>query len=135
LIVGILWSAWHLLPNVWASHASAGELAMPIHFAGIAVGVFVGYLTAFRVLMVWFYDRTHSLFVAMVMHVSLTASLVTLNPLGISGMNLLVFSFAFAAAMWFVVLVIASRRHLERRPARSFAEAAPARHGAASSFH
>ena len=105
LIVGILWSAWHLLPNIWASRAASGELAMPLYFAGTAVGVFVGYLTAFRVLMVWFYDHTQSLFVAMLMHVSLTASLLILNPLGISGTNLLAFSFAFAAAVWVVVAV------------------------------
>jgi membrane protease YdiL (CAAX protease family) len=132
LIVGILWSAWHLLPNVWASRAASGELAMPLYFAGTAVGVFIGYLTAFRVLMVWFYDHTQSLFVAMLMHVSLTASLLILNPIGISGANLLVFSFAFAAAVWVVVVVIASRRgwHLVRRPLRSSRQAAAAGHGA-----
>ena len=89
----MMWSAWHMLPNVCASRAASGELAMPLYFAGTVVDVFVGYLTAFRVLMVWFYDHTQSLFVAMLMHVSLTASLLILNPLGISGANLLVFSF------------------------------------------
>jgi CAAX protease family protein len=135
LIVGILWSAWHLLPNVWESRAASGELGMPLYFAGTAVGVFVGYLTAFRVLMVWFYDHTQSLFVAMVMHVSLTASLLTLSPFGISGTNLVVFSFAFAAAVWVVVFVIASRsrRYLERRPLRSSTQATSAGHGAVTS--
>ena len=117
VIVGVWWSAWHLLPNVWASGAAAGDLSMSIHLAGIALGVFVGYLTAFRVLMVWVYDRTKSLLVAMLMHVSLTASVLILSPIGISGANLLVFSLAFAAAVWAVVGVIATRtdRHLERR--------------------
>jgi membrane protease YdiL (CAAX protease family) len=132
LIVGILWSAWHLLPNVWASRAASGELAMPLYFAGTVVGVFVGYLTAFRVLMIWLYDHTQSVFVAMLMHVSLTTSLLILNPLGISGANLLVFSFAFAAAVWAVVVVIASRCgwHLERRPPRNSRQAAAAGHRA-----
>jgi membrane protease YdiL (CAAX protease family) len=134
LIVGILWSAWHLLPNVWASRAASGELAMPAYFAGTAVAVFVGYLTAFRVLMVWLYDHTQSLFVAMLMHVSLTASLLILNPLDISGANLWVFSFAFAAALWVVVVVIALRSdwHLERRALRRSRWAASAGHGAAT---
>jgi len=105
LIVGMWWSAWHLFPNVWASRAAAGELAMPVYFAGTAAGVFVGYLTAFRVLMVWCYDHTQSLFVAMLMHVSITTSLLILNPIGISGAHLQVFSFAFAAAVWLVVAV------------------------------
>jgi CAAX protease family protein len=30
LIVGICWSAWHLLPNVWSSRAAAGELTMSV---------------------------------------------------------------------------------------------------------
>jgi hypothetical protein len=71
-----------------------------------AVGIFVGYLTAFRVLMVWVYDRTESLFVAMLMHVSITASLLILNPLGISGVHLLTYSFALAIAVWVIVGVL-----------------------------
>jgi len=76
--------------------------------------------------MVWVYDRTESLLVAMLMHVSLTVSLLILNPIGISGANLLVFSFAFAAAVWVVVGVIAARtgRHLERRTVPSVQRAA-----------
>jgi len=105
LIVGVSWSAWHLLPNVWSSRAAAGDLAMPLYAAGTAAGVFVGYLTAFRVLMVWCYDYTQSLFVAMLMHMSITTSLLILNPIGISGAHLQVFSFALAAAVWLVVAV------------------------------
>jgi hypothetical protein len=96
-------------------------MAMPVCFAGTAVGVFVGYLTAFRVLMVWVYEHTQSLVVAMVMHVSLTASLLGLNPLDISGVDLLVFSFVFAGAVWVVVAMIVMRsgRHREHRRLRS----------------
>jgi membrane protease YdiL (CAAX protease family) len=108
LIVGTVWSAWHILPNVWAASAAAGELALPVYFAGIAAGVFVGYLTAFRVLMVWVYERTRSLFVAMLMHVSLTASLLTLNPLALAGANLTLFSYALATVLW-VAAAIAIR--------------------------
>ena len=107
LIVGMWWSAWHLLPNVWSSRAASGELAVSVFLAATALGVFVGYLTAFRVLMVWVYGRTESLFVAMLMHVSLTASLLILNPLGISGAHLVAYSFALAAAVWVVVGVVA----------------------------
>lgn len=120
LIVGVWWSAWHLLPNVWSSRAASGELAMPVFLAATAVGVFVGYLTAFRVLMVWVYDRTESLFVAMLMHVSLTASLLILNPLDISGVHLQAYSFALAAAVWVVVAAVsvANRKEISRQPLR-----------------
>ena len=56
--------------------------------------------------MVWVYDRTGSVLVAMLMHVSLTSSLLILNPLGIAGARLQIFSFAFAAAVWLAVAVL-----------------------------
>ena len=74
LIVGIWWSAWHLLPNLWSSRAAAGDLPMSLHLAGIAVGVFVGYLTAFRILMVWVYEHTESMLIGMLMHMSFSQS-------------------------------------------------------------
>ena len=57
--------------------------------------------------MVWVYDRTQSLLVAMLMHLSLTASLLILNPLAIAGAHLVVYSFALAGAMWIVVAAVA----------------------------
>ena len=112
LIVGIWWSAWHLLPNVWSSRAAAGDLAMSIYLMATAMGVFVGYLTAFRILMVWVYDRTDSIFVAMLMHASITASLLMLDPLDIAGAHLQAYSFALAGALWVIVAMmsVANRR-------------------------
>jgi uncharacterized protein len=121
LIVGILWGAWHLLTNVfWASSASAGDLSLSIFLPASLFGVLVGYLPAFRVLMVWVYDRTGSLLVAILMHVSITASLLVLNPLAISGVTLLTYSFALAAAVWVVVaaVAVANGWHLSRQPLR-----------------
>ena len=120
LIVGIWWSAWHLFPNVWSSRAAAGELSMSVFAATTALGLFVGYLTAFRVLMVWVYEHTESVFVAMLMHASFTASLLILNPVGISGTNLVVYSFALAGAVWIVVAAVAivNRRRPSREPVR-----------------
>ena len=110
-----------MLPNIWARSASSGELPVSIFLAATVFGVFVGYLTAFRVLMVWVYDRTESQLVAMLMHVSFTASLLILNPLGISGVALLTFSFALAAAVWVIVAVVAmgKGRQLSRKPLRT----------------
>jgi hypothetical protein len=79
------------------------------------IGVLVGYLPAFRMLMVWVYDRTGSLLIAMLMHVSLTASLLILNPAGISGMTLLAFSFVLAAAVWAVVAAVVVAGRPQRR--------------------
>jgi CAAX protease family protein len=117
LIVGIWWSAWHLLPNVWSSRAASGELSISVFLASTAIGVFVGYLTAFRVLMVWVYEHTESALVAMLMHASFTASLLILNPVGLSGTHLVVYSFALAAAVWFVVAVVAVANRQRRSQA------------------
>jgi membrane protease YdiL (CAAX protease family) len=107
LLVGALWGAWHLLVTVfWAGPMSAGDMPRSIYQALSIVGVLVGYLTAFRILMVWVYDATESLLVAMLMHVSLTACVLILDPVGISGMALLTYSFALAATVWIAVAAI-----------------------------
>ena len=105
VMVGMWWSAWHLLPNLWSSGAAAGELPMSAYLVATAIGIFVGYLTGFRLLMVWVYEHTTSLFIAMLMHVSLTASLLTLNPLGSAGTNLQIYSFALATVVWLIAVM------------------------------
>jgi hypothetical protein len=80
----------------------------------------VGQLPAFRVLMVWVYDRTGSLLVAILMHASLTASTLILQPLAVSGVALLAVTLAYAAATWVVVaaVVLAQGGYLSRQPLR-----------------
>ncbi|HEX2740474.1 MAG TPA: hypothetical protein VHM69_08510, partial [Rubrobacter sp.] len=58
------------------------------------------------------------LLVAMLMHASLTASTLILGPLAISGVALLTYSLALAAATWVVVAAVAVAQggHLSRRP-------------------
>ena len=106
-IVGVLWGAWHLLVTVfWAGRLTAGDLPLPAFMAANALTVLLGYLAAFRVLMVWVYERTRSLFVAMLMHVSLTASVLILDPLGLAGAAMLVYAFALAVAVWLIVAAV-----------------------------
>ena len=54
LIVGVIWSAWHVLVVAWGIGDRAGSI--PIATFVIVDGLAV--LPAFRVLMVWVYDRT-----------------------------------------------------------------------------
>ena len=107
VIVGVLWGAWHLLVSVfWAGGESAGDLPPAVFLSASALAVLVGYLAAFRVLMVWVYEHTGSVLVAMLMHVSLTASVLILDPQGLSGRTMLTYSFALAASAWGVVAVL-----------------------------
>ena len=68
--------------------------------------------------MVWVYDRTESLVVAILMHASLTAGMLILQPLEIAGVCLLARLVAFDAAWWAVVAVVtvASGGQLSRVP-------------------
>jgi uncharacterized protein len=123
LIVGVLWGAWHILGNdIWASVATAGGFP-PVLFA-ISVGLvlIVGQLPAYRVLMVWVYELTGSLLLAMLMHASFAACTFILGPLAgpgaMSGAYLLAYVVASAAATWVVVGVVAVAQggHLRRQP-------------------
>jgi hypothetical protein len=76
----------------------------------------IAVLPVFRVLMVWVYDRTESLLVAMLMHASLTAcTTAILVPLA-TGMSRAIYYFVLAAALWIVVAVVALANggHLSR---------------------
>ena len=63
-------------------------------------------MPAFRVLMVWVYDRTGSLLVAILMHASLLACIIICASAA-TGVAFLVYSFAVAAALWVVVAAVA----------------------------
>jgi membrane protease YdiL (CAAX protease family) len=126
-IAGVPWGAWHLLTNVfWAAPATAGELPLSIFLSGSVLGALIGYLLAFRMLMVWVYDRTGSLLVAILMHTSLTASVLILDPAGLSGATLLTYSFALAAVVWATVIAVGVRSggHLHHKAVPSAQRAA-----------
>ena len=121
LIVGVLWGAWHYLIAFWAiSGTTSGALSLGI-FLPVLV-FYVGSLPAYRVLMVWVYERTgESMLVAMLMHASLSASMLIMEPLGIAVELSLTFGLVLAAALWVLVgaLAVANGGHLSRqRPLR-----------------
>ena len=73
LIVGVLWGAWHFLVNFWNSGVISDGLPLAL-FLILYFLTGVAQLTAYRVLMVWVYDRTESLLIAVLMHASLIVS-------------------------------------------------------------
>ncbi len=116
LIMGLLWAVWHLLPGFWIGFAS-GSINGVLPLASYILDPFL-FLMAFRVLIVWVYDRTGSLLIGMLMHLSLTASSRILIPLGVVGGTLLTFDLIWAAVTWLIVAVVAvaSGRQLMRQP-------------------
>jgi uncharacterized protein len=114
LIVGILWGAWHF-PSFWEADSFSGALP----FAILVVRLF-SWLPAYRVLMVWVYDHTESLLVAVLMHASLTASSIIMAPLSLTGAALLTSLLVGAAAWWILVAAVAVFSHgqIIRQPLR-----------------
>jgi uncharacterized protein len=121
LIVGVLWGAWHLLIAFWASLGLAGEASLAGFIAGFVAFYFVA-LPAYRVLMVWVYDHTASLLLAMLMHAVLSASTIVLQPSSNRGQ--FTWNFLLGVALWAVVGVVAMvrRGELSHGPARRSVE-------------
>jgi CAAX protease family protein len=101
LIVGLLWGAWHF------PLFSGGDLSGVLPLALFLPVQLFSFLAAYRVLMVWVYDRTGSLLVAMLMHASLTASTLILQPLDVTGMRVVTYDLILTAALWLVVAALA----------------------------
>src|SRR5215203_4045418 len=112
LIVGVLWGVAHFPLYYWAS---SGDLSGAFLLAVVAANV-LAWFPPYRILMVWVYDRTESLLLAMLMHGSATGSLVILASL--AGMALFTFLLAFGAVLWVVVgaVALAKGGRLSRQP-------------------
>lgn len=106
VIVGVVWGVWHMLQMWWVGSTSFGEVA-PAVFLPAYFLTAIAALTAYRVLMVWVYDRTRSLFVAVLMHGSyITSTLFLLAP-PTTGTPFLVYSGVFVTLLWLAVAVVA----------------------------
>ena len=119
VIVGVLWGAWHFLQGLYISDTYAGTLPPALFLALNSFGA-IAQLTAYRVLLVWLYDRTGSLLLVTLMHASLTASTIFIfRPLAV-GVSFLVYGWLLTAALWVIVgiVVLADSRHESRKSLR-----------------
>jgi membrane protease YdiL (CAAX protease family) len=108
LIVGVLWGGWHVFLNaIYVSRAYSAGLPPTLFVAARGLGDMLGLLPAFRVLMVWVYDRTGSLLVVMLMHAGLTATTIITDAPGMAGAGIVVYDIVSALAMWAVVGIAA----------------------------
>jgi uncharacterized protein len=120
LLVGVPWGVLHFMAFFYLGRPSAAiplAIFVPLDFFISVVG-----LTAFRVLMVWVYDRTgESMLVAgVLMHASYTGFTFILTPLGLAGVAFLAVTFAGAAVLWVFVAAVAVAQggHISREPLR-----------------
>jgi membrane protease YdiL (CAAX protease family) len=116
IIVGVLWGAWHFLVFFWGGGSSSGTLPLALYLFVLLFSI----LPAYRVLMVWVYDRTESLLVAILMHASLVASQFIIIPLSLVGVTAVTLDLVFTAVLWVVVgaIALANGGHLTRQQLR-----------------
>jgi membrane protease YdiL (CAAX protease family) len=91
LIVGLLWGVWHF-------PLFAGSVPSPLYLAVLLFS----WLPPYRVLMVWVYDHTRSLLVAMLMHAMIVFGSLVLIPTTPSEIPV-TFDLVFAAELWLLV--------------------------------
>ncbi|MCY1159695.1 MAG: family intrarane metalloprotease, partial [Citricoccus sp.] len=109
LIVGLPWALVHL--PLYVGNASG---AVP---PALYVPVMLFFYLPYRVLMVWVYDRTQSVPMAMLMHLAGVVSGFVLVPAAMVGIPDLIFNLVFSAALWVLVAaVVAADRRERSRP-------------------
>jgi membrane protease YdiL (CAAX protease family) len=115
LILGFVWGLWHM--PLFISSARASQSIAPAIV--LAVQLFT-FLPAFRVLMLWVYDRTGSLLIAMLMHAAQTATTFILAT-NTSHVGVVIANLAYTALL-VIVAVIVLRRKEVRTAARPVAQ-------------
>jgi membrane protease YdiL (CAAX protease family) len=123
LIMGVLWGTWHL-PLFAGSAASSGAIPPAVF---MAVMLF-SWLLPYRVLIVWVYDRTQSLLVAMLMHVPIVVGALVLNAEAVSGEQMFLSIIANGAGYWLVVgaVALANGGHITQDRGQAVLEATAA---------
>jgi membrane protease YdiL (CAAX protease family) len=116
LVVGLLWGVWHILIALWTGGSLAGGQWTP-YLLGLLT-FYLAALPAYRVLLVLVHDGTDSLLVVMLMHASLSASTLILQP-PLTGEPFLHWNLAVAAALCVAIaaIVVAGGWHMSLRPA------------------
>jgi membrane protease YdiL (CAAX protease family) len=104
--VGLVWGAWHFLAIWWGSADAFGSIPVPLY---LAVALFA-FLPPYRVLMAWVYRNTQSLLIGILMHASLTTSMILLGP-AVSGADLLIYDIVVGLALWIIAAVVVGIPH------------------------
>ncbi len=113
LVVGLLWGAWHY------PLFSAGDPWDRLPAILFVPVLLFTHLPAFRVYMVWLFEQTGSSLLVVLMHMGLTASVMTLQPADLGGTPAVVFNLTLAAVLWTIVGLCGMYRWSQRRPSET----------------
>jgi membrane protease YdiL (CAAX protease family) len=113
VLIGVLWGFWHLPVIDFLGTASPHASYLIPYFIA-----FIVLMTAMRVLIAWLYVNTKSIFLAQLMHVSSTGSLVALSPPLVTARQEAIWYGIYAGILWLVVglVVFKTGVHLQGQP-------------------
>jgi membrane protease YdiL (CAAX protease family) len=98
IVLGVLWSIWHLPVINWLGTVSPHERYWLPFFLAFALA-----MTAMRVLIGWLYSNTESVWLTQWMHVSSTGALVVFSAPRVSGVQEAGWYAVYGLALWVLV--------------------------------
>lgn len=98
VILGMLWSAWHLPVIDFLGAASPHGRYLPLFFLAFATA-----MTAMRVLIGWTFAHTQSLLLAQLLHIASTGALVIFGPFAVDPAQETAWYFAYGIVLWIIV--------------------------------
>jgi len=102
VLLGLLWSAWHLpVVDYLGTATPHGTYWLPFFL------VFLAAMTAIRVLISWTYVHTKSVLLAQLLHICSTGSLVIFSPSQVNAAQETLWYAFYAADLWLVVAILA----------------------------
>jgi len=104
VILGVLWSIWHLPVMDYLGTATPHDAYLPSFFVVFGVA-----MTAIRVLIAWAYTNTRSVLIAQLMHVSSTGSLVIFSPPRVTAGQEVMWYGIYGITLWIIVAIITMR--------------------------
>ncbi len=110
ILLGLLWSVWHIPAIDYLGTATPhGAFWLPFFLA------FTAAMTAMRVIIAWIYLHTESVLMAQLLHACSTGSLVVFSPPHVAAAQEALWYAIYACGLWVVVGIITAR--LPRNPA------------------
>ena len=100
--LGIMWGLWHLLANYIGSAEGAGSIPLVL-FLPFMLFTF---LPPFRIIMVWVYNHTESLFLGIFMHATLDVFWMLSMPVALTGGERMIWYSTWAVLLWGIVAII-----------------------------
>jgi hypothetical protein len=108
ILIGSFWALWHLpVINYLGSVTPHGPYWLQFFFA------FAWAMTAVRVLIVWLYANTKSVFLAQLFHISSTGSLIVFGSPRLSAAQEVFWYSIYGTVLWVVVALVVTSKHVQ----------------------